>query len=819
METLADLTKSLKSRGDAVALVHRTDYRTFRYSFAKLYARACQFAHLLAKHKIKKGDCILIWGPNSPAWVITLCGAMLKGVILVPLDIRSTPDVIKAIQAQVKAKALFCTRYKRNPFKIKTFILEDLELALDEFPDTPPKEKVDPDDLVEILYTSGTTGDPKGVMLTHRNIVSNVRAMQDIEPLSSDDMLLSSLPLSHIFEQTVGLLCPLSQGASVCYIRSIKISAIFDALHRERITIMAIVPRFLETFRKSMLQKSRLISPLSSAARALPRALRCALFFVVHRVFGRHFKYFVVGGAPLELSLERFWGTLGFRVLQGYGLTETSPMISCNTSREKRVGSVGKIIEGVNVKFVDKEIWVKADSITQGYYKNPKKNKESFSGGWFKTGDFGVLDSDGFLFLHGRKKDMIITSGGINVYPEDIEDVLKRIQGVQDACVIGVKHGVEEEVHAVVLLANDINPSNILSLANEKLDSAQQIQDITIWPFEDFPRTPTMKIKKFLVLEHLQSGAKKEEPVGVPDVGKGLFSILRQLVKDSSRIKASATLGSDLKLGSIDRVELVSLVEHEFNIDIDEAEIVQTTTIADVEKMIHERRRLHRKRQFWRWTRVWWCCALRGTVQTLLLFPIVRLFCSPRHVRGLENLRDLRGPVIFVSNHQSHFDTPLIVMHLPQAYRSRIAPAAWQEYFLSKGIIKRTAKLFAYTLVTIFFNTYSFPQTKGFRRSVQYTGELIDDGWSILLFPEGTRSPGEKMLPFKRGIGLIASEMKVAIVPVRVSGVNRVLPREAFWPKRGPVSITFGVPLSFAGESQVQIVKKIEAEARRLAKA
>ncbi len=820
MKTLADLVKTFRKRGDAVALVHKTDYRTFQYPYHDLFRRACQFANFLARHRIKKGDRILLWGPNSPAWATVFFGAVLAGAVIVPLDIRSRQETIRKIDAQVRAKALFCTRYKQRPLRIKTFILEDLEKTLDSADDKEPSTTVRPSDLVEILYTSGTTGDPKGVMLTHQNIVSNMHAMRRIEPLSSEDKLLSVLPLSHIFEQTAGFLYPLSQGASVCQIHSIKAGAIQDALRRERITTMVIVPRFLEMFKKSMPDQGRHLLPvLAALGGSLPRQARRAAFFFVHRPFGRKFKYFVVGGAPLDPTLERFFESLGFRILQGYGLTETSPIISCNAPDARKTGSVGRIIDDVNVTFADKEIWVKGPNVTQGYYKNPSKNKDSFEKGWFKTGDLGELDADGFLFLHGRKKDMIITSGGINVYPDDIEEVLKRIDGVRDACVVGRKQDGGEEVHAVILQDERRDLRDILRDANEQLDSEQQIQDITAWPFDDFPRTPTMKIKKSEVLEHIESSGeeKKKGPVSVPDMERGLFSILRRLVRDPSSIKSSAALGADLKLGSIDRVELVSLLEQEFNVDIDEARITRMTTVADLETMIHERRRAHRK-TFSRWTRSGWCRAMRAAIQQAVIFPIVRAFCSPQEVTGLDHLKSLTSPAVFTANHQSHFDTPLVIMHLPKSHRTRIAPAAWEEYFESKNLIKRAAKIIAYNFVTICFNGYPFPQTRGFRRALQYTGELLDDGWSVLLFPEGTRSPDERMAPFERGVGLIASEMKVQIVPVRISGANEVLPRGVFWPRRGPVSIAFGKPLFFEGGSQAQIVKRIEKAVQELGK-
>lgn len=868
VNTLIDLVHSFEQRKHAIAIIEKTGYRTFRYSYHDIYRLSRRTAHLLDAMGITKGDRVLLWGQNSVAWVSVFFGCIMRGAVVVPLDARSRPEFIRRVQGQVGAKAFFCSRYRQDPKlpakTIKAIFLEDLEAMLGEYSEktsrTPLKHPLKQDDLVEILYTSGTTGEPKGVMLTHGNLCFMLQALHAIETPAATDGFLSLLPLSHVFEQMLGLLYPLRNGASVCYLPALKQSAILEALKKEHITLIVLVPRFLEMFRNTMLaaaeERGRKNAFLRRIERAkhLPCLLRKMLFTAVHRRFGS-LRHFIVGGAPLPAELEAFWENLGFSLLQGYGLTETSPIVSCNTPRDRKTGSVGKILQGVDIAIApDGELWVKGENVSPGYYhpkenhpkeKTKEKTQESFDRGWFRTGDIGYLDKEGFLFISGRKKDMIKTAGGMNVYAEDVEEALNGVAGVKDSCVIGVQRAGHEEVHAVLLLDDERDgkrkhePERIIREANQKLDSAQQIQGFTVWPFNDFPRTTTLKVKKFAVREYAESiesfgsRRRKEEivtraplasdmaAIAMTSIEDRLYAILRQLAREPRTIPEKAALGLDLRLNSIDRVELVSRIEQEMNVDIDEGEILATTTVKELEQLIQNHRQEEEKQSYRRWLLSWPLRALRACSQEIMWFPLTRVFCSPMLVKGTEHMRSLIGPVVFVANHQSHLDTPVILMSLPRQYRCRIVPAAWKEYFDAQQIARhdcltRLKLWFLYNFVSLDFNAYLFPQHKGFRRAMQYTGELLDRGWSVLLFPEGTRSMDGKLLPFKPGIGFIAAEMKVPIVPVRVDGLVNVLSRGKWWPRKGKVSVTFGKPMVFTKESRVEIVNRVERAIREL---
>ncbi|MBW2989440.1 AMP-binding protein [Candidatus Woesearchaeota archaeon] len=832
METLVQLVSRFKQYDNDIAVIHKAEFREFRWTYSKLHSYIKRFAAFLEKSGIRKGDRIAVMGYNSPAYLIVFFGAILKGVILVPLDIRCTDDFIGRVMQQAKPRLLFSTRYRSAKIKAKRIILEDLDLLLEGINPSEKKESIKKEDIVEIVYTSGTTGNPKGVILTHKNITSNISSLKKVFRLSPKDRFLSLLPLSHLFEQTVGLFTPLSSGSSIVYISSLKPSAIFDAL-KEDITIMVLVPRILQSLKKRITSEAK----KKGKEKALERSLKIAervpfsgrIFFrKVHKLFPK-VRFLIVGGSPLSISLERFWDSMGFRLIQGYGLTECSPVVSCNSPKKRRIGSVGKVIPDVHVKIGQyDEILVKGSNITQGYYKRDEETKKLFADNWMRTGDIGCLDDEGFLFIKGRKKDMIATPEGVNVYPEDIEDVVNSIKGVKESCVIGVKEEGQEEVHAVLLLekGHENEAGKIIRQANKRLSQYQQIKDSTVWPMKDFPRTSTMKIKKNIVRDAVKKQVLGKKQGTEPEKGR-VYSIIAGIkgVSEGS-IRPRSNLVYDLKLSSIDRVELVSEIEQEFNIDIEEELITDKTTVRDLKKLIERKASEVQKQR--RWALRWPIKTVRRITQELLIFPIMRIFCSI-DVKGKENLSPLSPPVIFVSNHTSHFDSLVIMSKLPSYLKKDMAIAASKEYFEVKSVFKRIKKRAMLELGTALLNLYLFSQKKGFIKSIRYTGELISRGFNILIFPEGERTKDGKIRPFKQGIGLIASNMKVPIVPVRIEGLFRILPRGSNFPKkRGRVMLKFGKPIypgQYLGFSKglystyapySEITKKIEDSVKSL---
>ena len=814
MKTLKDLISGFKE-SDRIAIIDRKEYRRFCYTYQEVYDLSQKFACFLKKNNVKKGDRIIVWSYNGIEYAVILLGAFLEGVIVVPADLRSNIDFVHKIQQQVNAKIIFQTRYKQKLKRGKTILIEQVMDILSQIKKEKDSAVIEGNDIAEIIYTSGTTGKPKGVILTHKNLVSNINALNSIEKVDSGFRFLSILPLSHVFEQMIGFFIPLSNKSAIVYIKYLKSSVLFEAFNKEKITNSVMVPRILQLFYSGILKKVKdenkqeRFNFMLGFSEKLPFGLRKILFRKIHKKFGNRINYFMCGGAPLDKELERFYNAAGFLILQGYGLTETSPVLTANTSKDKRLDSVGKPVPGVEIK-VDKnrEILAKGDSITQGYFNNPEKTKELFKKSWLRTGDIGYLDKDGFLHLKGRQKDIILTSAGMNIYPEDLESVINKIESVRDSCVIGIETMKGEEIHAVLLMTKKAGAKEIISKSNKMLDSSQKIQNYTIWPYEDFPRTTTLKIKKFLVKEFVQD---KIKPTGIVEKKSKVYAILSRLT--SKKISKNLSL-QDLGLSSIDRVELVSLLEQEFNIEIDEEDILPNTTVKGLENLVKTQKFICEKAIFKRWALSGFIGALRFIVQRLILFPVVRLFSWPA-IEGKENLNGVRGPVIFASNHQSHFDTPMTLMMLPLRFSQKTAVAALQEYFLRDDLkFKSFTKKALFYLVTVFFNIYPFPQKKGFRRSLKYTGDLIGNGWNIIIYPAGKRA--EKILKFKQGIGVLAVEMKVPVVPVKIEGMIKILAKGKIGPRFGRSRIKIGKPFMIKEDSYIKAAEIIEKAVRNL---
>lgn len=795
MKTLIDLITLLGNRKPYELFSYKNHYRTFRYQSDEVFTAIKQFSGFLHRQKIKKGDRIMIWGANSPEWVLAFLGCIWHGAIVIPIDERQNAAFVKTIHKQVNAKLLFKSAYKEDALK-QTIALEGL---FDHIADAPQKASatIAKDDIVQILYTSGTTGVPKGVPLTHQNIVSNILGIQHAIIMKPSYTFFSLLPLSHIFEQTAGLFMPLHYGSRVVYSYSRKPSILMSTIKKEKIAVMLVVPQFLDILRQRIQEKTTRTGFFTTQA--------------IQSKFGRSFRYFVVGGAPLEKELEEYWSALGFTLLQGYGLTETSPVLTLNTPTTKRIGSVGKPLPGTLVKIAqDGEVLCKGPNVFGGYYKRKDK---IFTDGWFMTGDLGEFDKDGFLFLKGRKKDMIVTAAGVNVYPEDIENTINKIKGVKDSCIIGVKEKKGEEVHAVLLLSKGINAKSVIIEANKQLDSAQQITNYTVWSEEDFPRTTTLKIKKFVVKEQLK---KKKTPTKVKQTTK-LAETIAKITTVPNKIKRNATLGVDLKLSSIDRVELATLLEDAFHIDLDENLLTSTVTVKQLDTIIKQQKKQTEHTKIRRYALSFPIRVVRFIVQWPLL-GIIRLFVRTT-VYGKEHLKGLDGPVVFVSNHQSHFDAGVLLSILPLRFSTKTAIATWAEYFTKKKGDWRgnLYKWFMIYFATIAGNAYLMPQIKNPRESLEYTGELLDKGWNILFFPEGERSTDGAMVPFKPGIGLIGRAMRVTIVPFKIRGLFEILPLTRHWPKAGNATVTIGTPMHFSTtDSVVDITNAVEKAVQNL---
>ncbi len=815
------LEKNAKDLPNKTALTMKMGYRTVSLTYRDVYDLSINIACFLEKQGLQKGDKVLILAPNSPYWICVWWGCLLGGYIPVPLNVQSTGEMVKKIAEQTDAKIIFKhLHFKQElPPGLKSYDIEfvkEMVAGIDcsNFKKTEAKEN----DLVELMYTSGTTGDPKGVMLTHKNIVSNLEAINKVAPLQKTDKFLSILPLSHIFEQIIGFLLPFSKGLPIIYSHSPL--AIKGLLKEYQITIMAGVPEFLRTVMMKIEVKAEeegkkkifdKLMALSSRIKA--KFIQRLLFRSVLKKFGGKLHTVISGGAPLDPELEKKWDALGIYLLQGYGLTETSPVVTTNTYNDHRLGSVGKILPGVEIKITaDKEILVHGPNVFQGYYNNEQKTKEVFTDdGWFQTGDIGELGDDEFLYIKGRKKYMIKGPGAQNVYPEDIELELNKISGVKDSCVVGIeKSGGKVEIHAT-LLGEIKDPENIIEEANQKLASYQQINGWSVWPEEDFPRSATRKVKREEVIKWLKQKTTTPSTTQVPEGKTPLMHLLAEITDHAvSEISAQTRIVSELNLNSLLRIELVSRIEEKFRITIEEAKIDSAMRVSDLEEIIKKGGQVKEAMSLKQWPMSQLAIWQRITVHWLLIFPLARLFVKLK-IEGRENLESLTLPAIFMPNHISYLDSLVLLMALPFRIRKRIAFAA------AKDVVYEYYKSIA-GMIELWFNSFPFPrqENEDIRAGLDYMGRMLDKNFSVVVFPEGKVGLSGELQPLKRGAGLIAVEMDSLIVPVKIEGTNTIMPLGKIIPRRrGEVIITFGKPIKFGRrDSYTQSTEKIEQALR-----
>lgn len=824
MQTLIDLFNTFEALGEKTAFVNRTGVRRLVVSYREFHTLALKMANLLTQRGVAAGDRVVIWGPNSSWWGVAYWGIILRGAIAVPVDFMSDLARADGICTLTKAGLVLQSRLKQEHITaVPSLLLEDLQYLLENIQPISGPATAAPEDTAQLIYTSGTTGNPKGVILTHKNLVANLTQInRQIPIITSSFNFLSLLPLSHMFEQMGGFFTPLYRGAAVVYLRTLKPSAIMEALGEEDIHAIMSVPRLMQLLQKSIEREldekhlSALFRALARLALKIPPGLRRLLFFPLQKKFGSNFTVFVSGGAPLDPGLFNFWSSMGFTVLEGYGLTETSPVLCVNTMEHQVAGSVGPPLPGVQLKIEEKEVQVRGDNVFSGYYENEAASSDAFTeDGWFRTGDLGEIAPDGGVVIKGRGKELIVTGSGIKVYPDELEAVLNRTAGVKESCVIGVDSGTGEEVHAVLIMdGSGTAPEEIVAQANRSLDALHQITAFSIWNEAEFPKTTTLKIKKFEVKEVVKKGS------GGGDTNVSRDTLLNLIAKvtgsSAAQIREESLLVADLGLTSIDRVELVNFLEQEYRLDIEDSQIGPETRVSDLRKMVVTREKGARHDHFRFWTNSGFFRGVRSVWDALFHDPLFRSFVT-LDVQGLDELKKLSGPVFFVANHLSYLDHLAVMFALPRGIRYGTATAAWEEFFFGDyNGVNRMWRSWSYEYASVLFNLFPLPQSRGFSRSLAYMGKLADAGINILIFPEGEHSRDGKMLPFQMGLGIMVNEVGIPVVPVKISGTDQVLPHGASFPRRGRVTVTFGEPLLFRLEEPADIVETVRLAVEKL---
>jgi long-chain acyl-CoA synthetase len=731
--------------------------------------------------------------------------------------VNCSREFVARVLGQTEPRLALATRKLAavlREFEIPTLEFETLDLP-ERMPVALPT--VGPDTLAEIIFTSGTTGDPKGVMLSHRNVAANVDSILAAIPLPRDARMLSLLPLSHMFEQVGGCFCPLAVGAAIRYPSSRQPSALAATMREWKPTALAGVPQLLSAVMAGIEREATargrmaLLEKLRTVALRLPRGVRRTLFRPVLARLGGALDFVISGGAPVDPDLQRKWEAMGVNVLEGYGATECSPVITSNQLGRGRIGSVGRALPGQEVRLApDGEVLTRGRNVFVGYWRNDTATAAAFDGEWYRTGDLGHFDGDGFLHLKGRKKDLIVLADGQNVYPDDVETVLRRQAGIADTVVVGLPQHGSVRVHAALIEAEPGAATAAVRAANGDLDARQQVMDFTIWPDADFPRTHTLKVRRPLVLAFLQ---EQQLTASAPPAGRDdsdpLLSLIAQACQPDRTITDGSALGDDLGLDSLTRIELLSTIEEELGVYVDDTEIGPQTTVGTLRALVQQRDARPRARRFPEWSRRAPATWVRRAVMSRLTAPAVRTLYDIE-VIGLERLRDLQQPCLVIANHVLHLDAAVLVCSLPASLRDRLAIAA-----AANDIFGDKRRAF---LAALLGNAFPFSKDgSGVRDSLEYLARTLEEGWSVLIFPEGELTVHGPMQPFKSGAGLLAVEARVPVLPLRIDVLREGSVDRGRWlpPRRGRLRLSVGTPLRLPADMPYdEATARLEAAVR-----
>jgi long-chain acyl-CoA synthetase len=840
--SLADLIADFRRHGREMAIVHHRGYRMERWSYAELLDTAARFARELAARGIAKGERILLWGENSAEWVAAFLGCALSGVIAVPMDRGATPEFVARVAAQVNPRLALLGREQPGAgIAAPVLVLEELREIVAAHPAEPLlRAELTRDDALEIVFTSGTTAEPRGVVISHGNFLANlepleteIRKYDKYERWFHPIRFLNLLPLSHVFGQFMGIFVPPLLGGTILLLDTLNPGEVERVIRRERVSVLVTVPRLVESLRDKIERDLEAEGRIENFRRAFARAekehflRRWWRFRRIHRRFGWKFWAFISGGAALPEAAEKFWSRLGYAVIQGYGLTETASLVTVQHPFQLAKGSIGKALPGREIKLSENgEILVRGESVAKGYWSARGGGLEPVAGdeGWFHTGDLGVADAVGNLYFKGRRKNVIVTPAGLNVYPEDLEAVLRRRPEVRDAVVIPIERDGNAEPCAVLLLREPEPAAAEVAVrgANEQLADYQHIRRWHIWPEDDFPRTPTRKPQLHIITaavrEALGVAAAPSGAAEAPGATGGLAELVARITgRTVEHLEPGANLARDLNLSSIERVELLAALEDRYQVELNESQFTEATTVGELDRLLREPSARRSDYVYPHWAQCRPVSWIRFAVYYLLAWPATLLLGYPS-VRGRERLASLRGPVLFVSNHVTSIDVAFILAALPARFRNRLAVAMVGERLASmrrapreRFFLYRWYQRTLYALVVALFNVFPLPQRAGFRESFAFAGDSADRGYNLLVFPEGGLTPDGSIQPFRAGIGILANGLRLPVVPLRIDGLFPLRQARRKTARPGQVRVTIGEPVTFEPEADPgEITKELE---------
>jgi long-chain acyl-CoA synthetase len=824
----------------AVALGGQQGLRWLTFTSREVLERVDRLAAELQARGVEPGDRVVLWLPNHPWTPVYLFACWKVGAIVVPFDRDMNVEAAVKIVA-ASTPRLILTGYAEPP----DWAASGPAVAWWEpgaQGGVPAPSWTRPaEELATISYTSGTTGMPKGCMITHRNLLSQVEALGEILPLDPSCRLASILPLSHLFELTCGLLYPLSQGAAIHYVPSRRGPDIVRVLAEQRVSHMVVVPQVLTLMGQALDERLRAQLPgplyrgLQAAAERLPLTPRRWLFWPVHRRLGGRLRLIASGGAALPPATHRLWERLGVRVVQGYGTSECSPVVAAGRpDGSTPVGSVGRPIRGVEVRLSPTgELLVRGPNVMRGYWQDPARTAAAFVDGWYATGDLAEIDAAGNIWLRGRASELIVLPNGQNVWPSDVEDVLRAHPAVKDAAVIPVptpRGGMV--LHAYLLRAEDApasaDPRLIAAAANARLAVHQRVATASWWPAADFPRTTTLKVRRHLLpLPAEAAGAALPAPAPGDDPVRQAIASLAP----GAPIAETATLG-ELGLDSLALVDLALALEEATGRLLSDEALALDLTVAQVRALVSslpEAEAPVRPAYDEGGDPPLWVYRPLGRRLRCLGRPFDLLYrygATKTIVLGGEHLRALPDRVVLAGTHHSFADLALVRAALRRtparslADRLVVPAAAW--------MVRRAGPLGLYAMVA--FGLYPLRQYRDQAGSLRRLAQVAAEGNVVLFFPQGRHVPpaqeraGDPAAAFKPGVARIAQALDAVVVPFGLAGTEQVVlptsvgfrgPAIAGIPlmiRRGPLAIAFGPSLKpLPGEAPAAFTGRLQA--------
>lgn len=807
----------IQNHGAKSALIFRDQQISYELLIRQIHTYAAHFS-------VKPGDRVLFYSENRTAYIPAFYAAWEQQAIAVPVDYLATSHEVAYIISDCTPELVFCSKDRlENMLKAleeagsnaRLILLDDAE-KLDLLEDTRNSISMpEVNNTAVLIYTSGTTGSPKGVMLSFANLIQNIDAVSKHIPIyRSDSRVLMLLPLHHIFPLMGTMIIPLYVGSTIAISPSMVSDDIMATLQNNRVTIMIGVPRLYAAIRKGVMDKinksavARLLFAL--AERLQSPAFSRKVFGAVHKKLGGAIESLVAGGAALDPAVGKDFKTLGFEVLEGYGMTEAAPMITFTRPGRVRIGSPGEAMPGTDIRIVDGEITAAGDNIMQGYFKRPEETAQVLKDGWLYTGDLGHLDDDGYLYITGRKKEIIVLSNGKNVNPAELEEELLKSALVADAGVFFANDQLQAMIVPNMQAPEFEGTADqeavikrlLIEPFNKSVSSYKKIMRIYVTQ-QELPRTRLGKLQRFklseLAVEPANDLAEADQP---QDEVYGMIAAF--LEKEKGRVvRPHHHLEMDLGLDSLDKVSLQAYLQQTFGASPEPPAMADFSNVKLLSQWVSERKTKMEESHI-NWKEILqekvslklpatWITGNIALWSSKVFFKLYFRF----YASGVDKIPD--GPCIIAPNHQTSVDGLLVAswLRFGQARKTYI-------YAKEKHIRQPWLKFLANRNNIIIMDL-----NNNLKESIQKMAELLKSNKKIIIFPEGTRTLNGKMGDFKKTFAILSSELNVPIVPVSIKGAFEALPKGRLFPRPWKkISIEFLDPV-YPGQHTYEALSQV----------